>query len=219
MYLGNGDGTFGSALTPPVADNFNAAHLLAETVGQIVIADMNGDGKPDLVTLGTASNGDSELAISLGNGDGTFQTPTKLEFAGGETDGYGLAVADFNGDGKIDVAVNGFNPPLDTGIFLGNGDGTVQTFTTSGGAVEPSESIYLLVFGQALAVKLTSGSGLPALVAGCAVLGPNHHKHADADSDHDNANILCHQHRHGPNRDLHGNGDGQFDAFGIGDVL
>ena len=171
MYLGNGDGTFGSALTPAVADNSNLPPA-GEEVGQIAVADMNGDGKPDLITLGTASNGDSELAISLGNGDGTFQTPTKLDFAGGETFGYGLAVADFNGDGKMDVAVNGFNPPLDTGIFLGNGDGTVQTFTTSGGAVEPSESIYLLVFGQALAVNLTSGTGLPALIAGSAVLAP-----------------------------------------------
>ncbi|MGB7264158.1 MAG: FG-GAP-like repeat-containing protein [Terracidiphilus sp.] len=168
MYLGNGDGTFGSALTPPVADNFNAP-TYGGTLGQIVIADMNGDGKPDLVTLGTASDGNSELAISLGNGDGTFRTPTKLEFAGGETDGYGLAVADFNGDGKLDVAVAGFNPPFDTGIFLGNGDGTVQTFTSANGAVEPSEAIDLLVFGTAQAVKL-NGSGLPALVAGGAVL-------------------------------------------------
>ena len=75
LYLGNGDGTFGSALTPPVADNFNQPSF-GGVLGQIVIADMNGDGKPDLVTLGTASNGDSELAISLGNGDGTFRTPT-----------------------------------------------------------------------------------------------------------------------------------------------
>ena len=169
MYLGNGDGTFGSALTPAVADNLNLPPAGEET-GQIVVADMNGDGKPDLVTLGTASNGDSELAISLGNGDGTFRAPAMLDFAGGETFGYGLAVADFNGDGKPDVAVTGFAPPLDTGIFLGNGDGTVQTFTTSSGAVEPSESIYLLVYGQALAVNLTGGTGLPALIAGGAVL-------------------------------------------------
>jgi hypothetical protein len=168
MYLGNGDGTFGSALTPPVADNFNPP-VAGEQTGQIVLADMNGDGKPDLVTLGTASNGDSELAISLGNGDGTFQTPTKLDFAGGETSGYGLAVADFNGDGKLDVAVTGFNPPFDTGIFLGNGDGTVQTFTPSGGTAQPSEAIYLLVFGPAQAANF-SGSSLPGLFAGQAVL-------------------------------------------------
>ena len=50
-------------------------------MGQIVFADMNGDGKPDLVSLGSNnSQGDSELAISLGNGDGTFQTPTIARF-------------------------------------------------------------------------------------------------------------------------------------------
>lgn len=169
LYLGNGDGTFGSALTPPVADNFNVP-LEGQSLGQIVIADMNGDGKPDLVTLGTDSNGDSELAISLGNGDGTYQTPTKLDFAGGETVGYGLAVADFNGDGKKDVAVTGFDPPYDTGIFLGNGDGTVQIFTPSGGTAQPSEAINLLVFGPALPVNLNGGTGLPGLIAGGAVL-------------------------------------------------
>ena len=66
--------------------------------------------------------------------------PRSSTFAGGSSLGYGLAVADFNGDGKVDVEVNGFNPPYDTGIFLGNGDGTVQTFTTSGGVVEPAEA-------------------------------------------------------------------------------
>ncbi len=169
LYLGNGDGTFGSALTAPLADNFNPPPS-GEELGQIVLADMNGDGKPDLVSLGTANNGDSELAIALGNGDGTFRTPTLLDFAGGETVGYGLAVADFNGDGKPDVAVTGSNPPYDTGIFLGNGDGTVQTFTPSGGTAQPSEGINLFVFGPALAVKLNGGTGLPDLIAGGAVL-------------------------------------------------
>ncbi len=218
MYLGNDDGTFGSALTPAVADNLNLPPS-GEEVGQIAVADMNGDGKPDLVTLGTDSNGDSELAISLGNGDGTFQSPIKLDFAGGETFGYGLAVADFNGDGKVDVEVNGFNPPYDTGIFLGNGDGTVQTFTPCGG------------------VGATIGGNLPACLRACAGGEPERRDrfarsdrgrgrahessihHASFDADHDNAHHLRNQHRHGPKRDLHGNSDGQFDAFGIGDVL
>ena len=171
LYLGNGDGTFGTATTPPVADNINEP-TYGTGPGQIVLADMNGDGKPDLITLGTTtSGGQAELAISLGNGDGTFQTPTILDFGDSSSFGFGLAAADFNGDGKIDVAVTGFNPPADTGIFLGNGDGTVQTFSPTSGVIEPAEGINLIVWGPAMAANFSgTGSGLPDLVAGSAVL-------------------------------------------------
>jgi hypothetical protein len=169
LYLGNGDGTFGPASTPKVADDIGPPSFGSE-VGQIVLADMNGDGKPDLVTLGTTTNGEqAELAISLGNGDGTFQTPTILDFGGGSSIGYGLAVADFNGDGKMDVAVTGFNPPEDTGIFLGNGDGTVQSFNAGNGLVEPAQGIDLVIFGASMATDW-NGDGKPDLVAGSAVL-------------------------------------------------
>jgi hypothetical protein len=170
LYLGNGDGSFGSALTPPVADNLNPPYGGTVT-GQIALADMNGDGKPDLITLGTTNNGDyAELAIALGNGDGTFQTPTVIDFGDGSSLAYGLAVADFNGDGKLDVVVTGSDPGVNTGIFLGNGDGTVQTSTTASGGLAPSESIGLLVDGTAQAVHLAGGTGLPDLIAGGAVL-------------------------------------------------
>jgi hypothetical protein len=169
LYLGNGDGTFGSALTPAVADNIGPPSF-GSVLGQIVLADMNGDGKPDLVTLGTTNTGGAELAISLGNGDGTFKAPTIVDFGVSSSLGFGLAVADFNGDGKPDVEVNGFQPPLDTGIFLGNGDGTVQTFTASGGGVtQPSEAINLFSYGPAL-VTTFNGSSLPSVIAGEMVL-------------------------------------------------
>ncbi|MGB9029904.1 MAG: FG-GAP-like repeat-containing protein, partial [Acidobacteriaceae bacterium] len=169
LYLGNGDGTFGAATMPPVADNVNPP-TYGTIEGQIVLADMNGDGKPDLITLGsTADNAQAELAISLGNGDGTFQKPAILNFGGGSSLDYGLAAADFNGDGKVDVAVTGFNPPVDTGIFLGNGDGTVQTFNASNGLVEPSEAIDLVLFGASQAIDF-NGDGKPDLVGGQGIL-------------------------------------------------
>jgi hypothetical protein len=169
LYLGNGDGTFGSALTPPVADNI-AQPAFGGSVGQIVLADMNGDGKPDLVTLGTANNGNGELAISLGNGDGTFKTPTILDFGVGSTLGYGVSAADFDDDGKVDVEVNGFYPPFDTGIFLGNGDGTLQSYTPSGGGItQPSEAINLFSYGPALVTSFT-GNSHPGVIAGQMVL-------------------------------------------------
>lgn len=164
LALNNGDGT-----TPPIADNPNLPSF-GSGIGQVALADMNGDGKPDLVTLGSTANDDqAELAVSLGNGDGTFQKPAILDFGNGSSEGYGLAVGDFSGDGKMDVAVTGFDPPIDTGIFVGNGDGTVQTFSPSSGLVEPSEAIDLLTFGAAQALDF-NGDGKVDLIAGQAIL-------------------------------------------------
>lgn len=169
LYLGKGDGTFGAAASVPVADNF-AEPAFGSVLAEVVLADMNGDGKPDLISLGTTNNGSqAELAIALGNGNGTFGAATITDFGDGTSLGDGLAAADFNGDTKMDIAVTGFDPPLDTGIFLGNGDGTVQTFSPASGVVEPSEAIDLVLFGAAAAVDF-NGDGKTDLVAGQGIL-------------------------------------------------
>ncbi len=79
---GNGDGTFTSGFTTPLANVVS---------GAIVTADFNEDGKLDLAT-GTY--------ILQGNGDGTFQTPP-IDFGGTSEV---LATGDFNGDGRPDIA-------------------------------------------------------------------------------------------------------------------
>jgi hypothetical protein len=116
VLLGNGDGTFQA----PV--NYNSG---GEGAVSIAVADMNGDGKPDLIVAnecpvsGDCDNGG--VGVLLGNGDGTFQavqtTLANSNFSRGQ-----IAVADFNGDGKLDVAI-GSGPVL----LLGNGDGTFQS--------------------------------------------------------------------------------------------
>lgn len=172
VMLGKGDGTFGNAstvTTADVVDGVSASNIPVTT------ADMNGDGTPDIVALGTSSGSDQseEVAVALGNGDGSFQAPVITKyFTGGAqfAPGTGLAVGDFNGDGHPDVAVIGEFGPSDTGVFLGNGDGTLQTATLNG-LPAPAQGIYLVASTPAVAVDFT-GSSKPDLLAGNVLL-PN----------------------------------------------
>ncbi len=75
---------------------------------------MNGDGKLDLVIVGSA------VDVLLGNGDGTFGAP--LEFASTPT-AHSIKVGDFNNDSKLDVGTTNTNS---ASVLLGNGDGTLQ---------------------------------------------------------------------------------------------
>jgi len=88
----------------------------------VVTADFNGDGKSDLAV---ADGGSQEVAISLGNGDGTFQTPVTYSTGTGCAPNY-LATGDFNSDGKIDLLVACVvgNELL---VLPGNGNGTFGT--------------------------------------------------------------------------------------------
>src|ERR1700690_4420878 len=130
VLLGDGDGTFQS----PVS--FGSAGIFANTVA---LADVNGDGKPDLLVLNQCASANfcdqvsGSLGVLLGNGDGTFQAAQVFD-AGGETS-VGMSVADVNGDGKLDVLVASRAPALSddsyvngaVGVLLGNGDGTFRT--------------------------------------------------------------------------------------------
>ncbi len=108
VLLGNGNGTFQPAVTYGTGGQFSSP---------VVVADLNRDGKLDLVV----ANEDS-LGVLMGNGDGTFQTaavtatPTELDSGDGS-----LAIGDFNGDGRLDVASGAAGV-----LLLGNGDGTFQ---------------------------------------------------------------------------------------------
>jgi len=94
VSLGKGDGTF----LPPIKRSIPGG------VGWIAVADFNGDGVLDLAaTIGTEQQGG--VAVSLGNGDGTFQLPVNFKVGLNPLE---IAIGDFNGDGKPDIAtVNG----------------------------------------------------------------------------------------------------------------
>jgi hypothetical protein len=98
------------------------------TPGSIAIADLNGDGKLDLV-LGNA--GSNSVGMLLGNGDGTFEAP--VTYGSGGIEPLAVALGDVNGDGIPDLIVtNAFATGSQGGdsevsVMLGNGDGTFRS--------------------------------------------------------------------------------------------
>ncbi len=118
IYLGNGDGTFGTATNFKVATTNSGSRLLA-------VGDFNEDGIQDLVATNTSLN---DVAVLLGNGDGSFQTavPYALNTSGilGQKP-WNVVVGDINRDGHLDLAVASDNAGS-VSILQGNGDGTFK---------------------------------------------------------------------------------------------
>jgi len=119
VLLGNGDGTFESAVSYSSGGRFAAS---------VVVADVNSDGKPDLLVANDSSECNqftciSSIGVLLGNGDGTFQAATTYETGG--CCAVSIVATDLNGDGKPDSAVVHLQN-ANVAILLGNGDGTLQ---------------------------------------------------------------------------------------------
>jgi hypothetical protein len=110
VFLGNGDGTYQSALVTAVGN----------APGALAAGDLNGDSDQDLVI---PLNGSNEVRVLLGNGDGTFAAQTP--FAAGADPSW-AAVGLFNSDAMPDLVVTN-RSSHDVSIYMGNGDGTFGT--------------------------------------------------------------------------------------------
>jgi hypothetical protein len=120
VSLGNGDGTFQA----PIDTNLGKLGPLGTLAQFAAAGDVNGDGKLDIVLFQLFSP-TRTIFVSLGNGNGSFQPPQSMDVSIFYSS---FILADFNGDGKVDLAAINFNSfPSVLSIFPGNGDGTFRS--------------------------------------------------------------------------------------------
>jgi hypothetical protein len=138
VLLGNGDGTFQAQATYDVGTE----------PYWVAVGDFNGDGKPDLAV---ANYGDGDVSVLLGNGDGTFQAQAPPSPFGSGASPDSIAVGDFNGDGKPDLAV----------ADEGNSDVSILLNTSNpGSAVVTSPSAYSTLTGGSVTFTWSAGTGV-----------------------------------------------------------
>ncbi|HWN10271.1 MAG TPA: FG-GAP-like repeat-containing protein [Pyrinomonadaceae bacterium] len=169
--------------------NYNLGTVLTMTR----VADLNGDGRLDIVegNGGTSSGG---AVILLNNASGQF-TPASLDTGISFLDG--LAIADFNGDNRPDIAVTNFNAPF-LRIFLNNGSGgfgqskidaplgaqVTQGLFASDLNNDGKADLLVSAFNQNF-VQVLLGNGTGGFTQTNVTLGSNIHVVGTADFNHD----------------------------------
>jgi hypothetical protein len=160
VLLGNGNGTFQAATTYP-------GQVSGMPLG-LAVADLNGDGNPDVALL----NGFSTFAsVLLGNGNGTFQAAVHyyIPTGGRMGDASDIAIGDVNGDGLPDLLTTHFNTST-LGVLLGNGNGTFQAATVliAGALARPSAVVLADVNGDSRLDVLLANYGNATVGVGLA---------------------------------------------------
>jgi uncharacterized protein (TIGR03437 family) len=156
IFLGTGTGKFSPAATASLPSTCPAAYLIS--------GDFTGAASPDLLTV-CALGG---IVVLPNMGAGTFGTPLSTSLPGPGWVGNLLlgsihpAIADFNGDGHLDIAVPTFDVSSTTAgwyLLLGKGNGSFQA---------PSPLPFSSFVPLSLAAGDFNGDGKPDLVAGVA---------------------------------------------------
>lgn len=112
ILINQGDGTFQPPLNLGVGVN----------PVSLAVDDFNIDGRLDLAVANFSNPAATSLSILLGNGDGTFRAA--VGYNAGEN-AHSVAVGDFDGDQKLDLAVANYDRDS-VSVLLGNGDGTFR---------------------------------------------------------------------------------------------
>jgi len=145
VFLGKGDGRFSAPVVSP-----------GPTAGFLTTTDLNKDGKRDLVVTTAES-----VIVLLGKGNGSFEAP--VHYALSSDDTTQAVVADFNGDGKLDIAVGvsgGINTPA-VDVLFGDGTGKLSTptiFRTGTAVTGIAEADFNLDHQPDVAVVLRGGA-------------------------------------------------------------
>jgi hypothetical protein len=168
VLLGQGDGSFAPLPAVPVGPSLSST----SSAGSLLVGDANGDGITDLAVANSTGSGGApsgSVTILLGQGDGTF--PRAPTFVVGSNP-VALAVDDFDGDGRLEVATAN-QGSFDVSILSARDDGTVD-----GDNVLVGGSPAGLAVGdfngdgvKDLAVALSDGVGPPAIGSIAILLG------------------------------------------------
>lgn len=188
----------------------------------IATADFNGDGILDLaVACQGPLGGPGFVDILLGNGDGTFAAPVEYGTIGQPE---GIALADFNGDGALDIASSDFNNN-EIWVLTGNGDGTFSSGTAYATALEPAGLVandfngdghtdlaVVDLMSNAVSVLLNSSGTFPTHVEYSVAGGGYFLGSADLTGS-GNPSVAVADYSSSAFSSLFGNGDGTFQSY------
>ncbi len=205
----NGDGTgrFTAGFASPVINS-------AQSLFTLKSADLNGDGKADLLVAGSSSPSGWTVYVLTGNGDGTFNAAVAVEQSS-QLGIVSLDLADLNNDHKLDLIVSDTSGAIN--VYLGNGDGTFTASNAFFGGVTTGVSFVTgdfigdgnidLIVSSSSGLNFLAGRGdgtfktavsATTLISGVTAVG---------DFNGDGILDLC-----GTNVVVLGNGDGTFKA-------
>ncbi len=140
VRIGKGDGTFLAPVSYPLG---------GKQPNAVLVRDVNGDGKRDVVAVNYDT---STISVLLGKGDGTFHGARDFPVA---KNPLVITYGDFNSDGKLDLAVAS---AAEVSVLLGNGDGTFQAAKNVAVAATVSSIVAASLRGNGEQDLLVTGS-------------------------------------------------------------